>query len=417
MDFLYISFFLPPLGGAEPRHNLSTIRRLCSHGFHPTVITAPLDFDHPKDPALADLMPPQADVLRVGWPHGGRKIVSKARELLRIPGNPLIFGGSGRLYEAARGALREGGHSFMYSVHGIGAAHLAALRLKRVTGLPWIAEFRDPWYHNAIAWKYLREKSWRWWCEYHRARTKTFTSRILSEADLIVVESPQHGECLIRDFGVLREKVLPCGMGFEPDYFSDLPPRQLDLPRRPVIGYVGYSYHGHEEVVGGFVHALRKLEKRGVKFTLVTVGDSSGTFSRAALETGLESFLPIGRVSLAMSLALMQGVDLGLVYRIPEDICNINSKLWEYLRSGVSLLALVPPGGAMATLIDEGRCGYLLPYDADAMADVLLAAIRDYGAGKLKRAAPEFIAQFSADRMVSELAERIREIVGKRRTR
>ncbi len=412
MNYLYISFFLPPLGGAEPRHNLSVIRRLCARGYIPLAVTAPLDFDHPRDPALEALLPEGTRLRRVRW--GGTKYGGRVREICGVPANPLGFGRWRRLYRAARDETRTGSPAFIYSVHGIGAAHLAALRLKRDTGLPWVAEFRDPWSQNAIAWRYMQDKSWRWWYRASLARTRSFTARVAKEADLIVVESPMHGDALVADFGAERDKVVSHGMGFEPDYFTDRAVDVVDLPRRPVIGYLGYVYYGHERVVGNFVAALRKLERNGVRFTLLTAGDGSGLFNRCALEAGLESYVPLGRLPLTTALSLMRQLDFGLVCRIPEDRCNINSKLWEYLQAGVSLLALVPPDGAMAALIEEGTCGYMLPYDADAMAGAISHAIEDFRAGTAKRASPDFVARYSSERIVDALASKIREIVGPR---
>lgn len=437
MNFLYISFFFPPLAGAEPRHNLSLIRRLHAKGFIPTVITAPKDFSYPKDPALEELIPKGIGIKRITWPYNSNKYINKGKELLKIPPNPLLFKGWKYLYQAAKEAISENSQaqhansgfnsnsnfSFIYSVHGIGAAHLAAMKLKTKTNLPWVAEFRDPWFHNLIIWKYLKDKSWSWWYWYNLRRTKKLTEKILKKADLVVVESPMHGELLIKDFGVEKNRVVPYGMGYETDFsFQSNQSNQYDqydqsenclitFPRKPVIGFVGFIYYGYEDAVKNLTLALRELEKRGYTFSLISVGDTSSQFSKFAREAGLKSFLPIDRVSLPLALSLMREMDFGLVCTFVEHKSHINSKIWEYLEAGLSIVAIVPKDGAMAKIIEAGACGYILPYDADGMIPILEKIFGDYKAGKTPKATSEFISQFSCEHMVDKLAKKLREII------
>ena len=69
MKFLYVSFIFPPLAGAEPRHNLSVIRRLHERGFEPVIITSPRDYPDSKDPSLEPLIPEGIRMVRVPWPR------------------------------------------------------------------------------------------------------------------------------------------------------------------------------------------------------------------------------------------------------------------------------------------------------------------------------------------------------------
>jgi len=409
MKFLYLSFIFPPLAGAEPRHNLSVIRRLRERGFEPVIITSPRDYPEAKDLALESLVPEDLRTVRVAWPrHATNKVLARGRQILRVPRNPLEFGGAARLYQAAASEMQARPVSFIYTVHGIGAAHLAGLKLKAATRLPWVAEFRDPWFHNVVARTYLEDFSWRWWSRANLALTRRRTLAVVKNADLIVVESPMHGEYLVRDFAADANRIVPYGMGYEPEYFRGNPALPVEFTRRPVIGFVGYIYYGYEQVVRNMVRALAELERRGHAFTLLSVGDSAGVFAKCAQEEHLESHVPIGRVGLGTALALMQKMDFGFVCRSPDDICNINSKLWEYLAAKLYILGVVPPEGAMARLMAEGNCGRVLPYDVEGMVRGLEQELLDYAAGTRKPPPPEFTQRFSAERMVDALAERLR---------
>ena len=409
--FLYISFIFPPLAGAEPRHNLSVIRRLYSKGFLPTIITAPEDYQYPKDEYLRSLISKDINIRRCKWPYKYEKYIIAARALIRFPENPLVFKGWKHLYKTAQNGLEKQKYEFIYSVHGIGAAHLAGLKLKKKTELPWIAEFRDPWIHNVIAWNYMKDNSWKWWYSYQFRKTKKLLNGVLKSADLIIVESPMHSEFLVRDFKIDKEKVMPLGMGYEEDYFKDINKVPIEFTKRPVIGFVGSVYYGYEYAIENFVKALKELEDEGYEFTLVSVGDPSNIFSKYANKVNLKNFLPISRVEYSTALTLMNSMNFGVVIASKDYLSLINSKLWEYLRLNLSILGIVPEDGAMAKIINDGKCGYILPYDAESMYPILSEALRDYQEGEIRHANYDFVKIFSEEKMIDELIKKIDNIV------
>lgn len=409
--FLYISFIFPPLAGAEPRHNLSVIRRLYSEGFLPTIVTAPEDYPYPKDEYLKSLIPEDVEIKRCSWPYKCELYINKARELIRIPENGLVFKGWKHLYETAQKEMNKQKYEFIYSVHGIGAAHLAALKLKRKTGFPWIAEFRDPWIHNIIDWDHMKDNSWKLWYSYQYRKTKRYTNEVLRNADLIIVESPMHGEFLVRDFKIDEEKVFPLGMGYEEDYFKDITQIPIKFTKRPVIGFVGTVYYGYEYAIENFVRALKVLEDEGHDFTFVSVGDTSTIFSKYANKINLKNFLPISRVEYSTALSLMNSMDFGIVVASKEYLSWINSKIWEYLRLNLSILGIVPEDGAMAKIIEDGKCGYILPYDTESMYPILKGALKDHKEGKARRPDYDFVKNFSREKMVGKLVKEIEKIL------
>jgi hypothetical protein len=399
------------MGGAEPRHNLSTVRRLYAEGFLPTIVTSPEDYPYAKDEYLRSLIPQGVSITECNWPHEAEKYIQFARKAIKIPENPLVFGGWKNLYNPARRLLKESEPDFIYSVHGIGAAHLAAMRLKKETGLPWIAEFRDPWVDNVIAWNYMKDNSWSWWYGRELKRTRRVLNEILINADLIVVESTMHREHLIKDFEVDKEKVVPLGMGYEDEYFLEIKTVAVEFPRKPVIGFVGSVYYGYDYAVENLVKSLKDLEDNGFEFTLISIGDSSNLFSRYADRQNLKNFLPISRVDYATALGLMKHLDFGVILGPKSYKLILNSKIWEYLKFDLSVLAIVPEDSMAAEIINEGHCGYILPYNQSDMYQELKTALMEYNNGVSKRSDPDFIEKFSSLRMVDELADRIEALL------
>ena len=106
----------------------------------------------------------------------------------------------------------------------------------------------------------------------------------------------------------------------------------------------------------------------------------------------------------------MKMMDFGVLFALNEHKSNISSKLWDYLQSNLSILGIVPEDGAMAKIINDGKCGYILPYDIEQMISMLKKALDDYKEGKTKKTDYNFVKSFSREKMVNELVKKLEEL-------
>ena len=411
VKFLYISFYFPPLGGAESRYNLSLIRRFLKRNFLPTIITVTKDVNYLKDNSLEKLIPKDIKIIRCKWSYSFEKYIFKIREILRIPANPLKVKGWKNFYKIAKRELKSDEYKFIYAVYGIGASLFAGVKLKKYKKIPLIIEFRDPLVHNIINWKYMKTHSWRFWYLIQFKKAKKQLKFFLKYADLIVVESPIHKSMLINEYKIDKNKIVDYGMGYEEDYFKELKKNIISFLKKPVIGFVGHLYFGYEYVAKNFIFALKKLEEKGYSFTFISIGDTSNIFSKYALEYNLEQFIPINWISLKSALSLMQEMDFGLVVIEKEYKSNINSKIWEYLKLKLSILGIVPEDGAMGRIIKEGRCGYILSYEKERMITQLQNILENYKRNKILKPSDNFINKFSREKLIDKLIENIVNIL------
>lgn len=417
-NLLYLAFNFPPFAGPGPRHNLSTVRRLFAANFVPTVITAPEAFERlptahkwPKDEYLRSQIPEEVTIIRCPWSFKYHDFWGFILQMLRFTPLPYSFKrGRNRLYEVSRRELDRGDYELIYSVNGIGIEHQAALDLKRSTGLPWIAEFRDPWIYNLLEWNAIKARSWQWWYRHQLEKTKQILREIVHSADLIVVESPMHAELLITDFNLERRKVVPFGIGYETDYLRDIKGQFVEFPTRPAIGFVGQMYHGYYSAIKNLTEALSGLEREAYGFTFVSVGGDK-TLHKLANEAKLGNFLPIDNVDYLRAVSIMKQLDFGIVATCEQCLPHINSKLWEYLALGLSILAIAPNEGSMATILEEGNCGYLLPYDKESMMLALRHVFNEYKDGTSRRARAEFVEGYSRETIFAELVKRIERLL------
>jgi glycosyltransferase involved in cell wall biosynthesis len=181
---LVISYNFPPVGNVGRVRPTKLASYLPEHGWSPTVLT--VSKDRTKwgqcDPAEGEL--PGVRVIRARFPD----IVTLARDILDKVGlldasaAPDVPGSAGELKLVPEGKpgiaqrvfntakrwaafpdryllwipfafasglreLRKGGYGVIFSTSPPVSDHFVAAALRRLTGLPWVADLRDPWSH------------------------------------------------------------------------------------------------------------------------------------------------------------------------------------------------------------------------------------------------------------------------------
>jgi glycosyltransferase involved in cell wall biosynthesis len=258
--------------------------------------------------------------------------------------------------------------------------HLAGLRVRRATKLPWVAHFSDPWvdspYANAPAW---RRSIWRR-MEEDVIRDATAVVFVTAEAaDLVMKKYPDEWR--------LKVAVVPHGFD-APGAATPLPPRRPGPMR---IVYTGRFYSGVRTPIP-LLDAMARLDAReplaGV-VELTFVGPHAGPFVSQAEARGLGSmvrFLP--RLPAREASAMTQDADVLLVIDAPfSPNPFLPSKLIDYLPCRKPILGLTPPIGASAGLLRRLQCPVVPPDDVEAIASALSDLLRRWRSGALQLSA------------------------------
>lgn len=227
---LMVSYYFPPLGGIGSLRALKFATYLPEFGWEPTVL-APRHGAYYRDPSL---LFPEEKVARTGslelsrlgkralgaggsdtQPAGVGPFLRRVRGLVRrfVYRPDAQVGWYPFAVAVGRRVLRERRFDAVFSSSFPITAHLVARRLHRDTGLPWVAEFRDPWTDVANPGDPLRR------------RDQRLERALASEAAAVVVPSPAWG-ALFRGKGARVVEVIT--NGYDP---ADIPPCQP--PPRP----------------------------------------------------------------------------------------------------------------------------------------------------------------------------------------
>jgi hypothetical protein len=286
----------------------------------------------------------------------------------------------------------------MFSSFPPPSSHVVALALHRRTGLPWIADFRDPWSRaHLLGYDWPPRRLW-----------DRLEERVCREADLVTTVGANLSEDVASHYGVGAETLWH---GF------DRAPFEGDVGRVSnavlTLLHAG-SIEAWKTDLDPLVRGLRSLAADGLPVMLILTGEIDG-LSPLASSAAADGLLRVeGFVSKARVFEWMSAADVGLVINTQPSPTYVSSKQWEYLAAAKPALAIVDPEGEAARIIRETGSGWVVPYwDESEIVRCLREIHARWRAGELERHVDmRKAAGLEASRISSrfvELLERVAE--------
>lgn len=258
----------------------------------------------------------------------------------------------------------------LWSTFPYSTAHRIACKLHSWSGLPWIADFRDPFadLHTQTT-------------SPNRAARKVDESAVIA-AQQLVFTTQKTAELYLSSYPALsQDKVNVIENGYNEEVFQTVAAR-LQNESETAAGPFTLTYSGNLYGQGrspkALFKAIQQLSERGVlvpgKFVLSFRGVSNvDDFQPALSEMGISDlvrFLP--SVSYEESIAEMLTSDALLLLQGEVFNNQIPGKAYEYLRSRKPILALTDQQGATADLLSDVPHALIADIEqTDAIADAL----------------------------------------------
>lgn len=414
---LLVAFHFPPIKASSGlERTLALTRYLPGQGWEPLVLTAsPRAYPAVSDERM-DQIPAQTVVRR--------SFALDATRHFSIGGRyPRWFELPDRWQTWMLGAIpaglamiRQHRPQVIWSTYPTVSAHWIGYALHRLSGIPWVADFRDPMVEQDVRSGALTPA----WPALRHARL-AIERRAAEHADALSFCTQGALNICAQRYPIVntaRWRVI--SNGFDESAFKAAQ-MSRQVSRSPdeaiVLVHSGTIYPTPDRDPSHFFRALRRvLERRrlGAR-TIKVVLRASGveSYYRDLLNSlnlsDHVSFAPA--IPYEAALQEMQAADGLIIFQGYTSNPAIPAKLYEYFRARRPILALADSAGETARLMRDESVGEIASLeDEDQIAQVLSKFLLDIEAGQPRLMSPARVASFERAKAVSKFAALFDEI-------
>lgn len=275
--------------------------------------------------------------------------------------------------------LMEGGKfSAIISFAQPWSDHLIGRKLHKISGLPWLAHFSDPWVDNPYFQGNSRRR--RVWGKMEEATMR--------EADQVVFVNSQTAELVMLKYPESwKKKIYVIPHGYDPLMMAQLSIRPKPPGPKLRLVYTGNFFQGRTPE--GLLAALQLLNQRQSLVDLlevVLIGQNVELYQSKAGQMGLGEVVHCnGPLSFVESLQEASRADVLLLIDAPSHGTSpfLPSKLVDYLIFRKPIIGLTPARGASANLLRRLKCPVVDPADLPGIGAAILELLNLWQAGRL----------------------------------
>ncbi|MFP6664118.1 MAG: glycosyltransferase [Deltaproteobacteria bacterium] len=412
-----ISYRFPPQGGGGVQRTLKYTKYLRDFGWEPVVHTARKPFWNVWDESLLDEIPQGVAIHQTRTfeiekvEHGLRSLLSRLRgarkkaaprvdeataNARKERGESARGGAAGGLKDliykhllipdqqifwvlpalfAGRRLVRSEGAAVIHTSSPPNSLHLYGGLLAKLTGLPWVADFRDPWTDGPRRRRnYIGNP--------RREKIELAMERwVMRNADHIVVSAPPLRDRFLAKYDFLsEERISVVTNGYDIDDF-----READKIEEALLPEKAFHLTGTgnieqmfpaEHLFRAMAAACAKHEGLRRDLRVHLVGAKKGYYDSLLEELGLaERVTYEGWVPHARSIRYLQESDALLMCMIPHEGGGnekLSGKGFEYLYMRKPFLCLTKPGLASELFSATELAKIVDPYDEEKIEQTLL---------------------------------------------
>lgn len=367
---LMIAYHYPPVQGSSGVHRtVNFVRYLPESGWEPHVLTV-----NPR--AYESVTDEQTDPTVVTRAFG----LDTARHLAVRGSYPGIFALPDRwitwwlgAVPAGLGLIRKHRPEVIWSTYPIATAHLIGLTLSKITGIPWVADFRDSMTEDNYPSDPRKRRIYQW-IERH----------VVTNAKHVIFTAPGAVRMYAERYPDLpASKWVHLPNGYDEDAFikAEYKKTEEKIKNKPVkLVHSGILYPSERDPHPLF-DALADLRNCGEivpgEFIVVLRGTAHDDIYRSSIASrGIEDIVSLEPpVPYVQALEEMLQADGLLLLQASNCNHQIPAKLYEYLRAQRPILALTDPLGDTAQVLSEAGAGIVAPLNSK---EKIVKALREF---------------------------------------
>jgi glycosyltransferase involved in cell wall biosynthesis len=284
------------------------------------------------------------------------------------------------------------------------SAHMIGMRLKERFGIPWLADFRDPWtnidYYHDLKLGLRADRI------HHRLE-----KQVLTLADALTVVSPG----MKREFvSTVNRKIHVIPNGYDEEDIKGVYPSRTHSEKFSLAHIGSLTKTRNAE---NLWRALRDLCDENPEFAQKLEIRNVGKIDISAIDSmrrfGMEKYLiRIDYIPHEQVIAQQQkaAVLLLLVNNTPNAKLILTGKLFEYLASRRPVVCIGPPDGDAAAIISETQCGKTFGFDeTDGLKMEILRLFHDFMNSEKKTSCIN-VERYERKNLTSQIARVLNEI-------
>lgn len=428
---LIITYYWPPSGGIAVQRTLKFVKYLQEFGWTPVVYTV-MNGEYPElDPSLELQVPASVVVLKrpIWEPYQLYKLFTGKKSSSKVNRSNLKSKEKGNFTERLsfwiRGNLfipdtrrfwispsvkfllqylRQEKVDAIISTGPPHSTHMIAMNVSKGLGIPWLADFRDPWttmdYYRDLMLMPFADKL-------HR----TLERKVLHQADTLVVV----GSLIKKEFeekGAHRVRVISNGYD-ESDFNIN---GSVALDKEFTLAHMGSFFQRRNPLSLWKAIAALKAEDHpvGKHVRIKLVGRVDPGVLKSIQENGLDENMQL--MAQMPHEEVIRHMKSAQILLLPIDDFEgskwvLTGKLYEYLASGRPILCIGPLDGEAATVLAETRAGRIFDFpDVNGIKDYLVAQYEQYVKGTLM-VNGEGIEKYSRKELTRQLAVELNNLV------
>ncbi len=369
-----IAYHFPPVHGSSGvQRSLTFARYLPQHGWQPIILTVhPRAYQAVNDGQLRDI--PESVVIKRAF------ALDTARHLALRGVYPGFLAVPDRWVSWWLGAVPAGmalirryRPTAIWSTYPIASAHLIGLTLQRLSGLPWIADFRDSMTEEKYPVDPLTRRVFSW---IERRTIARCRHAVFTTPGATRMYADRYPEAPTTRWAKIEN-------GYDEDIFRALERDTSARPRAPgkiVLLHSGLLYPSERDP-RAFFAALEELNRAGeiseTSLQIVLRASGNEDYYRELVRVhGLQGIVFLEpAISYRDALEEMMSADGLLIFQASNCNHQIPAKVYEYLRARRPIFALTDPIGDTAQLLVGAGIDTLSPLDSKV---AITQGLRDF---------------------------------------
>ncbi|NQT65324.1 MAG: glycosyltransferase [FCB group bacterium] len=360
---LLIAYFYPPLGGPGVQRPAKLVKYLKQFDVSTDVITVKDIVFHSSDMKLlkedkaqiiirTSSFDPMSILKKISKSKINKAIYFKTPEKYKIVIRNIFpiddkIGWLPFILRAGKKLFKINKYDAVMATMGPYTSGIAAYKLAKKNNSTLIIDYRDHWTLNP----YIT-----FFSKIHKIHSRNWENKILHFASVVTVVSKTMGDDLIREFGEeLRHKIKVIYNGWDADDFSNF---VIWKNEKFVIKYIG-NFYGHR-TLKYFIEALELLQSRDQLSDDLLIEFTGNYFTETIEYIANSKVAHLIKVNSQIehkeAIKSLMNCDALLLF-IASHKGNgvLTGKLFEYLRSGKEILAMVPSEGEAAEILRQNK--------------------------------------------------------------